>query len=105
MLDQTRMPEDISWSATESSINEPRNAKAMILSFWDGQDKSALRIDLWTRKMMVDEMADFFFQTMMSMADTFDRATKQTELVHDMKDFAKKFYHKFQESQIKENNS
>ena len=103
-LDQTRMPEDISWSATESSMNDPRKAKAMILSFWDGEDKSALRIDLWTRKMMVDEMADFFFQTMMSMADTYERATRQTELVNDMKRFAQQFYQKFQETQIKENN-
>ena len=103
-LDQSRMPEEIEWSATESSMNEARKAKAMILSFWDGEDKSALRIDLWTRKMMVDEMADFFFQTMMSMADTLDRSTRQTELVNDMKKFAQQFYHKFQESQIKENN-
>jgi gliding motility-associated protein GldC len=102
-LDETRMPEEISWSATESSMNEPRNAKAMILSFWDGEDKSALRIDLWTRKMMVDEMADFFFQTMMSMADTLERSTRETELVNEMKQFAQKFHHKFQESQIKEN--
>lgn len=102
-LDPTRMPEDIQWSATESSIKDPRQAKAMILSFWDGEDKSALRIDLWTRKMMVDEMADFFFQTMMSMADTYDRATKQTELVNEMKQFAQNFYQKFQQAQIKEN--
>ena len=30
-----------------------------MLSFWDSTDKSALRIDLWTKDMMVDEMADF----------------------------------------------
>lgn len=97
------MPEDISWTASESSFNEARKAKAMILSFWDGEDKSALRIDLWTRKMMVDEMADFFFQTMMSMADTYERATRQTELVNEMKRFAQDFHRKFQETQIQEN--
>ena len=52
---------------------------------------------------MVDEMADFYFQTMMSMADTLDRSTRQTELVNDMKKFAQEFYMKFQQSQIKEN--
>jgi cell division FtsZ-interacting protein ZapD len=51
----------------------------------------------------VDEMADFFFQTMMSMADTYGRATRQTDLVNDMKRFAQEFYAKFQESQLKEN--
>lgn len=102
-LDDTRMPENISWSATESSMDAPRKAKAMILGFWDGEEKTALRIDLWTKKMMVDEMADFYFQTLMSMADTLDRSTRQTELVNDMKRFAQEFYKKFQQSQIREN--
>lgn len=97
------MPESISWSASESTMEEVRDAKAMILSFWDGNDKTALRIDLWTKQMMVDEMADFYFQTMMSLADTFDRATRQTELVNDLKRFAKEFYTKFQEIQLKDN--
>jgi gliding motility-associated protein GldC len=97
------MPEAITWSASESSMEEARKARAMILSLWDGTDKTALRIDLWTREMMVDEMADFFFQTMMSMADTYERATKQTELVNDMKRFAREFHAKFQETQMKEN--
>ncbi len=74
-----------------------------MLAFWDGADKTALRIDLWTKEMMVDEMADFFYQTMMTMADTYQRATKQEELVNDMKTFAKDFYKKFQEIQMKEN--
>jgi hypothetical protein len=53
--------------------------------------------------MMVDEMADFYYQTLMTMADTFQRATKQTELTDEMKVFAQNFYKKFQEIQMKEN--
>jgi gliding motility-associated protein GldC len=102
-LDADRVPSNIRWQATESTANEPQNAKAMMLSFWDGADKAALRIDLWTQKMMVDEMADFYYQTLMTMADTFDRATRNTELVNDMKNFAKLFYGKFQQQQMKEN--
>jgi len=102
-LDNERVPSNIKWQATESTANVPQQAKAMMLSFWDGADKSALRIDLWTQKMMVDEMADFYYQTIMTMADTFERATKQTELVDDMKKFAKAFYAKFQAIQMKEN--
>jgi hypothetical protein len=30
---------------------------------------------------MIDEMADFFYQTMMTMADSYGRATKQNETV------------------------
>jgi hypothetical protein len=40
---------------------------------------------------------------MMTMADTFNRATKQTELVEEMKAFAKSFYAKFRESQLDTN--
>ena len=102
-LDDDRVPSNIKWQATESTANEPQNAKAMMLSFWDGAEKSALRIDLWTQKMMVDEMADFYYQTFMTMADTYARATRQTELVNDMKQFAQDFFKKFQEIQMKEN--
>src|SRR5438552_17405206 len=102
-LDENRIPQTIEWSATDSTAANPQPAKAVMLSLWDGADKSALRIDLWTQKMMVDEMADFYYQTLMTMADTYERATKQTALVNDMRAFAKEFYRKFQEQQIKEN--
>ena len=102
-LDSERVPSNIRWRATESTANEPQNAKAMMLSFWDAADKSALRIDLWTQKMMVDEMADFYYQTMMTMADTYGRATNHKDMVEEMKTFAKSFYHKFRDKQLKEN--
>jgi gliding motility-associated protein GldC len=102
-LDENRVPETIHWNASDNSSSLPQKAKGMMLSFWDGADKTALRVDLWTKDMMVDEMADFFYQTMMTMADTYDRATHQHELVNDMKNFAKGFYAKFRESQLKEN--
>jgi gliding motility-associated protein GldC len=94
-LDDQKIPHQIMWSATQSSSEEKQEAKAMMISFWDGKEKAALRIDLWTKEMMVDEMADFYYQTMMTMADTFERATHQKELVGEMKDFAKGFYAKF----------
>jgi gliding motility-associated protein GldC len=102
-LDDNRVPKDIEWNATDSSSERPQQAKAVMLSLWDGAEKTALRIDLWTQKMMVDEMADFYYQTFMTMADTFERATRQKELVNDMKKFAKDFYQKFQDVQMKEN--
>jgi gliding motility-associated protein GldC len=100
-LDIDKIPEQISWNATQSSAEESQKAKAMMLSFWDGQEKAALRIDLWTKDMMMDEMADFVYQNIMSMADNFERATRQQELSGDMKKFAKAFIQKFQQMQIK----
>ncbi|HEX6334407.1 MAG TPA: gliding motility protein GldC [Flavisolibacter sp.] len=101
-LDEKRIPASIQWKATDSTIERPQEAKAMMLSFWDGAEKTALRIDLWTQKMMVDEMADFYYQTLMTMADTFERATRQADLVNEMKTFAKEFYRKFQEQQLRD---
>ena len=97
-LDDQKIPHQILWSASQSSSEEKQDAKAIMISFWDGKERAALRIDLWTKEMMVDEMADFYYQTMMTMADTFDRATHQQELVGEMKDFAKQFYNKFKKS-------
>ena len=37
------------------------------------------------------------------MADTYMRATQQKEMMEDMKAFAKEFYKKFRDSQLKEN--
>lgn len=102
-LDENQVPQTISWRASDTSIENAQTAKAMMLSFWDGAEKTALRIDLWTKDMMVDEMADFFYQTLMTMADTYDRATQHKEIAADMKNFAQDFYHKSREKQMKEN--
>jgi gliding motility-associated protein GldC len=101
--DENRIPETIAWTASDTTAGNAQKAKAIMISFWDGAEKTALRIDLWTKDMMVDEMADFFYQTMMTMADTYGRATKYDEMVNEMKTFAHEFYHKFRERQLKEN--
>ena len=80
-----------------------QKAKAMCLAFWDGADKTALRIDLWTKDMMMDEMADFYYQMFITMADTFKRATHQDALADDMKKFARDFFEKFRAIQLQEN--
>ena len=103
LLDPNKVPEQISWTASDSAADMAQKAKAMCIAFWDGTDKTALRIDLWTKDMMVDEMADFYYQMLMGMADSFKRATQQQEMTDDMKKFAKIFFEKFRASQIKEN--
>lgn len=102
-LDDQRVPESISWSASDTTAEEAKRAKAMMIAFWDGAEKTALRIDLWTKEMMVDEMADFYYQTFMTMAESYQRATQHNQLAEDMKKFAKDFYAKFREIQLKEN--
>ncbi|HEY4062459.1 MAG TPA: gliding motility protein GldC [Puia sp.] len=103
ILDGDRVPEEIRWNATDTTAESARKAKAMMLAFWDGADKTAMRIDLWTKDMMVDEMADFFYQTLMTMAETYQRATQDPTLTGEMKKFAKEFYNKFRDQQLKAN--
>jgi gliding motility-associated protein GldC len=101
LLDPNKVPEQINWVASDSNAEMVQKAKAMCIAFWDGADKTAMRIDLWTKDMMVDEMADFYYQMLMSMADTFKRATQQQEISDDMKTFAKNFFEKFRATQVK----
>ena len=100
LLDPNKVPQQINWSATDSSAGMAQKAKAMCIAFWDGADKTAMRIDLWTKDMMVDEMADFYHQMFFTMADTFERATQQKELSEDIKKFSKEFQNKFRELQM-----
>lgn len=100
-LDENKMPEKIHWQAAEGGVPNPTEAKAFMLSIWDLNESAALRIDLWTKKMMVDEMNDFFFQTLMTMADTYERATTQMELAEEIRTFSKGFKVKMEEEMKK----
>jgi gliding motility-associated protein GldC len=102
-MNADRIPGSITWQASDTGAGNLQKAKAMMLSFWDGAEKTALRIDLWTKDMMVDEMADFFYQTLMTMADTYGRATNYDDQMEEMKKFARDFYTKFRDRQLKEN--
>ena len=101
--DEKKIPASIHWSATDTGADKKQAAKAMMISFWDAAEKAALRIDLWTQDMMVDEMADFFYQTLMTMADTYGRATQYADQVEQMKTFAKTFYETFRAKQLANN--
>lgn len=102
-LNDQQVPEKISWQATDSPDSGTNTAKAMMLSFWDSAEKAALKIDLWTQSMMVDEMAEYFYQTFMIMADTYGNATQYTQDAESIRSFAKEFMKKFQERQKQEN--
>lgn len=104
-VDEDKMPETIEWSAPDGGVDDLQKAKAVLLGLWDGDQKSALRIDLWTKKMMVDEMNDFYYQTFFGMADTYLRATKNAELSNELKEFAKAFLKKASDALEKENSN
>ena len=94
-LDENRVPEKLMWTAQDGGV-QLEEAKAMLLSIWDSNAKETLRIDLWTKDMPVDEMKMFFHQTLVAMADTFERATQDEKMSGTMRDFCDYFAEKLE---------
>jgi len=93
-LDENNIPSKMEWRASDASDNQWQENQAVMLSIWDSHEQNALRIDLWTKDMKIDEMNYFFFQTLMTMADTYQTATQNEELARKMKGFAEYFAEK-----------
>ena len=94
-LDENKIPESISWSAEDGGIQN-ESSKAIMLSVWDHKKKDTLRMDLWTKDMPVDEMKQFFHQTLVSMAASFERATDDQKMSATMRDFCEYFAEKLE---------
>jgi len=94
-LDENRVPEKLHWTARDGGVVN-QESKAVMLSVWDSKAKESMRIDLWTKDMPVDEMKIFFHQTLVSMSDTFERATNDKKMADTMKDFCDYFAEKLE---------
>jgi gliding motility-associated protein GldC len=94
-LDENRVPEKLFWTAQDGGI-ELSESKAIMLNVWDHKSKESMRIDLWTKDMPVDEMKIFFHQTLVSMAETFKRATNDEKMSDTMLDFCDYFAEKLE---------
>ncbi|PHS52066.1 MAG: gliding motility protein GldC [Lutibacter sp.] len=94
-LDENKVPEKLNWTAKEGGINN-QETKALMISVWDPKKKETLRMDLWTKDMPVDEMKQFFHETLVSMTETFERATNDTKMSATMRDFCEYFAEKLE---------
>ncbi len=90
--DENEVPHHISWNTSDTP--KYTDAKAIFTSIWDPEQKNTLRIDLWNKEMRTDEMKVFVHQTMLTMADTFERATNEKEMAMSMRDFCEYFAEK-----------
>lgn len=88
-LDENKVPQKIDWSTTDS--DEKGKVDALLISMWDNKEKNTLRIDLWTKEMLVDDMKQLYHQTLLTMADTFARATGEDQIAAEMRNFAQEF--------------
>ncbi len=92
-LDENRVPENLHWTAEDGGVSN-QESKAIMLSIWDSNTKETMRIDLWTKDMPVDEMKIFYHQTLVAMADSFERATADEKMSGAMRDFCEYFAEK-----------
>ena len=90
-LDDEQVPESIRWDATDQNDDLPAECQAMMLALWSREAGNTYRIDLWTRDLPVEEMNAFFVQTLLSMADTYERATGRADYAGALREFGREF--------------
>ena len=93
-LDDNNVPETIHWSASDNNMHA--EAKALMLAVWDASEQNTMRIDLWNKEMQVNEMKQFVHQTMLTMADSFEKATNERNMAGAMREFCAFFAEKMQ---------
>ncbi|HWY37925.1 MAG TPA: gliding motility protein GldC [Bacteroidia bacterium] len=84
-LDDNNLPINIEWNAPDAG--QTSNCKSMMLAMWDEKENNTLRIDLWTKDMSVDEMKKFYIQNIMTLTDTYLKATADEQTSALVKDF------------------
>lgn len=89
-LDDNQVPEKLRWDAPDGGV-QSEEADALFLSVWNSKNKDTLRIDLWTKEMPLDDMKRFLHQSLLSMADTLERATSEEKVAADTRRFARYF--------------
>ncbi|XOD69027.1 MAG: gliding motility protein GldC [Flavobacteriales bacterium AspAUS03] len=92
-LDENHVPEEIYWSAEDGGISD-KSCKALMLSVWDNTKEETARMDLWTKEMPVEDMKKFFHQILISMGDTYHRATSDESTAREIRNFGQRFAEK-----------
>ena len=102
-LDEDNIPEKISWDASEKPTDIPSTTKAVSLSLWDDSTMNAMRMDLWTKEMTIEEMKRFFVNCLGGLAQTILNSTGDEYLANETNALCDKFVQYISESE--ENNT
>ena len=90
LMDDNLIPESIEWKSSQE--NKPsQTASAALIYFWDAKKNETFNLDLWTKEMSVEEMNKMMFQTLMTLANTYERATSEDQMANAMRDFGQFF--------------
>ena len=94
-LDQNKIPDKISWTAKDGGI-ENQKTKAFLFSSWDDINQETMKIDLWTKDMPVDQMNVFFHQTLVSLSQSYLKATNNEKMNDAFNQFCDYFAEKLE---------
>ncbi len=92
-MNENNLPVRMMWSAEDGQVKDAE-ASAMLLSFWDPKAKNTMKIDLWTKDMSIEEMKQFFHQTLLTLSETFEKATGEHKICEDLRDYCYHFAEK-----------
>lgn len=90
LMDENLIPEDLQWNSSQGK-GQSEKASAALIYLWNAQKNETFSLDLWTKKMSIEEMNMMIFQSFMTMANTYERATSEDQLANAMRDFAEFF--------------
>lgn len=96
-LDENYLPLNIKMQSSDG-VGDEDFIKALMISAWASKSKETLRIDLWTKDMPVNEMFIMYYQTMLGMATSLEKATAHHKLAGALRDYCEFFS---QETNIK----
>jgi len=90
-LNDNKIPESIQWEASDNPAQGRQACEALMISMWDKAAGNTLGIDLWTEKLLVNDMNLHVVQTLMKMADTVQRATRNQAAGNLLRSFARSY--------------
>ncbi len=89
-LDENNVPKKITMNSSDKQADNV-HLKSLMIAGWDETTNETLRVDLWTKDMMVNEMFIMYHQTLMSMANTLEKSTGHDKLAGALKDYCEFF--------------
>ena len=90
-LDEDDLPTHIEWHASEAGDEGPMACQSMMLSLWDAEKQTTAAIDLWTKDTTIEDLNQHFYQVFHKMADTYLRATKNSDVARQIEEFGNGF--------------
>ncbi len=83
-LDEEKVPIKLEWQASDSGMEGTKVCNATLLTIWDPNENTTLRIDLWTKDMPVDEMKRFYIECVGGIAQSVLSATGDEQMANEI---------------------